>query len=341
MTGPGERGGASGVVGDQHRHGEAGELARSHGMLRLMKQSGLAPSQETFLTLACAYAKHGDMAGVERVMAESEAAGAEFSDGDYLELVFVLSESGQKEQVGRLLAFTHPETEEFSRMASHLVVRLVNSGHDDVAYSLVQYNAEQSCEEGGRLVSEEFLEQIVRVGRPVTKLLWLVHDMADKKLMSGGLDKMVDIALQYKNFALSYKLADILLSEGGKIEERVFSDLLKIAVKSKSDEDILSCAKFGRKLGFLTADILKKQIFPNLENWPELVVTSLEEAEVGRELTVTPMVEWLIGQGKTEAAGTVAGIFSGSLSNASAIRSGCDSQRSSNGTVKLCHLKCR
>merc|ERR1719220_1376068 len=238
-------------------------------------------------------------------MGESEAAGAEFSDGDYLELVYVLSEAGQKEQVGRLLALTHPETEEFSRMASHLVVRLVNSGHDDVAYSLVQYNAEQSCEEGGRLVSQEFLEQIVRVGRPVTKLLWLGHDMADKKLMSGGLDKMVDIALQYKNFALSYKLADILLSEGGKIEERVFSDLLKIAVNSKSDEDILSCAKFGRKLGFLTADILKKQIFPNLENWPELVVTSLEEAEVGREVTVTPMVEWLIGQGKTEAARTV------------------------------------
>ena len=291
-------------------HGEAGELARSHGMLKLMKQSGLAPSQETFLTLACAYAKHGDMAGVERVMGESEAAGAEFSDGDYLELVYVLSEAGQKEQVGRLLALTHPETEEFSRMASHLVVRLVNSGHDDVAYSLVQYNAEQSCEEGGRLVSEEFLEQIVRVGRPVTKLLWLVHDMADKKLMSGGLDKMVDIALQYKNFALSYKLADILLSEGGKIEQRVFSDLLKIAVNSESDEDILSCAKFGRKLGFLTGDVLKKQIFPHIENWPELVVTSLEEAEVGREVTVTPMVEWLIGQGKTEAAGTVAGIFS-------------------------------
>merc|ERR1719220_81523 len=243
-------------------------------------------------------------------MGESEAAGAEFSDGDYLELVYVLSEAGQKEQVGRLLALTHPETEEFSRMASHLVVRLVNSGHDDVAYSLVQYNAEQSCEEGGRLVSEEFLEQIVRVGRPVTKLLWLVHDMADKKLMSGGLDKMVDIALQYKNFALSYKLADILLSEGGKIEQRVFSDLLKIAVNSESDEDILSCAKFGRKLGFLTGDVLKKQIFPHIENWPELVVTSLEEAGVGREVTVTPMVEWLIGQGKTEAAGTVAGIFS-------------------------------
>ena len=291
-------------------HGEAGELARSHGVLKLMKQSGLAPSQETFLTLACAYAKHGDIAGVERVMAESEAAGAEFSDGDFLELVYVLSESDHKEHVAKLLALTHPETEAFSSMASHLVVRLVNSGHDDVAYSLVQYNVEQSCEEGGRLVSEEFLEQIVRVGRPVTKLLWLVHDMAEKRLMTGGLDKMVDIALKYKNFALSYKLTDILMSEGGKIEERVFCDLLKIAVNSKSDEDILSCAKIGKKLGFLSAEVLKKQIFPHIESWPELVVTSLEEVEVGREVTVTPLVEWLIGQGRTEAASTVAGIFS-------------------------------
>jgi len=291
-------------------HGEAGDLARSHGILKLMRQSGLAPSQETFLTLACAYAKHGDMAGVERVMGESEAAGAEFSDGDFLELVYVLSESEHKEHVARLLAFTHPETEAFSSMASHLVVRLVNSGHDDVAYSLVQYNVEQSCEEGGRLVSEEFLEQIVSVGRPVTKLLWLVHDMAEKRLMTGGLDKMVEIALKHKNFALSYKLADILLSEGGRIGERVFSDLLKIAVNSKSDEDVLSCARIGQKLGFLSSELLKKHIFPHIDSWPELVVTSLEEVEVGREVTVTPLVEWLIGQGKTEAASTVAGIFS-------------------------------
>ena len=47
-------------------------------------------------------------------------------------------------------------------MTSHLVVRLVNSGHDDVAYNLVQYTVDQSTEEGGRRVSEEFLQQIVR-----------------------------------------------------------------------------------------------------------------------------------------------------------------------------------
>jgi len=291
-------------------HGEAGDMARSHGMLKVMKQWGLPPSQETYLTLACGYAKQGDWPGVERVMSECQAQGVGFDDGDYLELVFVMSEAGHKEHIAKLLANTHPETEAFSSMASHLVVRLVNSGHDDVAYNLVQYTVDQSCEEGGRMVSEEFLQQIVRVERPVTKLLWLVHDMAEKKLMLGGLDKMVDIAIRHKNFSLSYKLADILLTEGGSLDERHFCDLLKLAVKTNSDEDIISCAKLGKKLGYLTNDVLKKQIFPNIHNWPELVITSLEEAGVERTETVTPLVEWLIGQGKTEAASTLAGIFS-------------------------------
>ena len=51
--------------------------------------------------------------------------------------------------------------------------------------------------------------------------------------MMGGLDKMVDIALRHKNFSLSYKLADILLTEGGTINEKMFGDLLKLAVKTK------------------------------------------------------------------------------------------------------------
>ena len=156
---------------------------------------------------------------------------------------------------------------------------------------------------------------VVRVGRPVTKLLWIVHDMAEKKLLMGGLDKLVDIALKHKNFALSYKLADILLTEGGKIEEKSFCKLLKLAVNTEAEEDVLSCAKIGQKLGLLTNEVLKKQIFPNLHNWPELVVTSLEDVGVERKATVTPLIEWLIGQGKTEAASTLAGIFSEHVDN--------------------------
>merc|ERR1719318_1126498 len=77
-------------------HGESGGMARSYGMLKVMKQWGLIPSQETYLTLACAYAKHGEWQNVEKVMAESQAQGLGFKDGDYLELVYILSEGGHK-----------------------------------------------------------------------------------------------------------------------------------------------------------------------------------------------------------------------------------------------------
>ena len=67
----------------------------------------------------------------------------------------------------------------------------------------------------------------------------------------------------------------------------------------------MSCAKIGKKLGFLTPEVLKKQVFHNIDSWPQLVVTSLEEAGVGREETVTPLVEWLVGQGRSEVAGAM------------------------------------
>ena len=76
----------------------------------------------------------------------------------------------------------------------------------------------------------------------------------------------------------SSKSAEILGFEGGKLKERNYTDLLRLALKTKSEENLLSCAKIGKKLGFLTPEVLKTQVFPNIDSWPELLVTSLEEA---------------------------------------------------------------
>ena len=130
-----------------------------------------------------------------------------------------------------------------------------------------------------------------------------------------GLDKLVDITLKHKNFAMSYKLVDILLSEGegGKIKQKSFCKLLKLAINTEAEEDVLSTSRIGQKLGLLTNKVLKKHIFPNLHILPELVVPCLEDVGVERKISVTPLIEWLISQGKTEAASTLAGIFSEDL----------------------------
>ena len=217
-------------------HGEARDMASSYGILKVMKQWGMIPSQENYLTLACGFAKYGEWHNVEKVMAESQAKGLGFKDGDYLELVYIFSEGGHKEHIGKLLALTPYETEQFSIMASRLVVRLVNSGHDDVAYNLVQYTVDKSCEVEGREVCSEFLEQMVRVGRHVTKLLLIVEDMAEKKLLTGGLNMFVDIVIRDNNISLSTKLTETLELEGGNIAEKKFADLLNLAHQGQMNQ---------------------------------------------------------------------------------------------------------
>jgi len=290
-------------------HGESGDLARAHGMLKVMKTWGLVPSAETFLTLACAYAKAGDWQGVERVVGEAAAQGTSFKDGDYLELIYALSEGGHKEHISKVLALSHPESDNFGSLVSHLVVRLINMGHDDVGYNLVKYTVDNSCDNTGRLVCEEFLSQLVYVNRPVAKLLWFVKDMGEQKILSGGLDRLVEVAVSQKNLPLGIKLGEILVAEGGKLEEQHFTVLLSLAAKAKDEDAMFACVRLGTTSNLITPELLKKDVFPSLESWPELVVASLEECGLGREVTTTPMVEWLVGKGRTEAAATVAGIF--------------------------------
>ena len=281
----------------------------AHGNFKVMKTWGLVPSAETFLTLACAYAKAGDWQGVERVVGEAAAQGTSFKDGDYLELIYALSEGGHKEHISKVLALSHPESDNFGSLVSHLVVRLINMGHDDVGYNLVKYTVDNSCDNTGRLVCEEFLSQLVYVNRPVAKLLWFVKDMGEQKILSGGLDRLVEVAVGQKNLPLGIKLAEILVGEGGKLDEQHFTVLLSLAAKSKDEDAMFACVRLGTTSGLITPELLKKEVFPSLESWPELVVASLEECGLGREVTTTPMVEWLVGNGRTEAAATVAGIF--------------------------------
>ena len=295
-------------------HSENGDMARSQGILKVMRQWGLTPSTETYLTLACAFAKHGDISSMEKIITECANQGfGGFKDGDYLELLFVLCENEHQDQVGGILVNLHPEGEEFGYLSSHMVVRLVNAGHDDVAYNLVQFTVENSVEDSGQMISSEFLNQLVRRNTTVSKLLWFLKDMSDRKIQTGGLENLVDLAIKDKNSALTMKLADILLSEGGKITKKQFKNMLVMTRKNKrkdASEAVLNCVKIGSVSKHMTPEILKKCIFPQLDTWPEITIAQLEDYGLERDQTVTPMIEYLIGRGETEAAATVAGIFS-------------------------------
>jgi hypothetical protein len=60
--------------------------------------------------------------------------------------------------------------------------------------------------------------------------------MSDRKITTGGLENLMDLAVKNKNVPLCLKLTDILVSEGGKISKKQFKKLLGLA-KRVSDKD--------------------------------------------------------------------------------------------------------
>jgi hypothetical protein len=162
----------------------------------------------------------------------------------------------------------------------------------------------------GRVISSEFLDQLVRMNTTVSKLIWILKDMSDRKIYSGGIQNLIDLALKNQNLALALKLSDILLVEGGKVTKKQFKQMLMLSKKTDSKEtheDMFAAVRIGARFKYLTPDMLKRHVFPSLETWPELTIAQLEEYGVGRAETVTVMIEYLVGKGDTEAASTVAG----------------------------------
>lgn len=71
------------------------------------------------------------------------------------------------------------------------------------------------------MISGEFLDQLVRMNTTVSKLIWILKDMSDRKIYSGGLANLIDLALKNQNLALALKLSDILMAEGGKVRTKI------------------------------------------------------------------------------------------------------------------------
>ena len=137
--------------------------------------------------------------------------------------------------------------------------------------------------------------------------------MSDRKINTGGLENLMDMAVKNKNVPLCLKLADILAAEGGKISKKQFKKVLGLAKRvpdKEAQEIVFACVRVGTGSGHLGPEVLKRCVFPHMDNtWPELTVAQLEDQGLGRAATVTPLIEFLVGQGKAEGAAGVAGIF--------------------------------
>ena len=74
-------------------------MESAHGVLSVMKSSGLMPSADTYMNLMVGYAEKGDMEGLERVMEECASSDDQLQNREYMEVIYALASKGHSQHV--------------------------------------------------------------------------------------------------------------------------------------------------------------------------------------------------------------------------------------------------
>ena len=185
------------------------------------------------------------------------------------------------------------------------MARLIEKGHDDVAFSLMMRMGKNSS------AGKDFLEQLVRARRPVSKLLWFAEELNRRGAVEGGMEILLQTALDQDNFSLSLKLAEIYVQEGNALTADISSALLKKSAGGDcSSLDVLSAVRaIGPSLS--PADV-KALVLPHLESAAgcggdaEQLVANLEKTGIAQAKFVGPLVDYLCERGREAEAAKVA-----------------------------------
>ena len=185
------------------------------------------------------------------------------------------------------------------------MARLIDKGHDDVAFSLMMRLGKNSS------AGKDFLEQLVKAKRPVSKLLWFAEELSRRGAVEGGMEILLHTALEQDNFSLSLKLAEIYVQEGNALTAEISSALLKKSGGGGcSSLDVLSAV---RVIGpSLTPADVKALVLPHLEQAAgcsdaEQLVANLEKTGIAQAKFVGPLVDYLCEHGREAEAAKVAG----------------------------------
>ena len=148
---------------------------------------------------------------------------------------------------------------------SFLIPRLISNGKDEVAFNILQ-RTPTSQKKIRSQRAKQFLEQLVKSKRPVSKLLWFAEEMSRQKLLSGGLELILQTALAQDNFPLSLKLAEIYVADGHALSDGQAHALLLMAKDiGSSPLDVMTTIKaIGSNL---SEKEIKETVIPHFEKY--------------------------------------------------------------------------
>lgn len=254
-----------------------------------MKQAGLEPSADTYTTLLCAFARHGDIEALNTTLAECEPKEIILLDKDLLDIVYTLTINGHGEQVDSVLAKLRISPG-FNQDAVNNILRLVNKGHEDVALKLLRLMPRGTRVNGEPIdVGAFFIRQLVKANRPVEKILTICRTLQAEGLNPRALTIATEAGLTHGAMNNALPLLQEMKNLGLPIRQHYFWPLF-CAVESNQVLDVVRRMQQEFALN-PNSETIRDYVIPNLKekNW-ERIVTVLRDAGVPNSTAVTSAV---------------------------------------------------
>ena len=138
-------------------------MESAKGILAVMQQAGIEPSADTYTTLLCCHARHGDLDSIVALIDECEKKEILLLDKDLLDVVYALAINGHEAKVDPVLAKLRQGTG-FNQDSVNVILRLINKGHEDVGLKILRVMP-RATRADGQLVDTGsfFVKQLVKV----------------------------------------------------------------------------------------------------------------------------------------------------------------------------------
>lgn len=249
----------------------------------------MEPSADTYTTLLCAFARHGDIDALNATLAECESKEIILLDKDLLDIVYTLTINGHGDNVDAVLAKLRISPG-FNQDAVNIILRLVNKGYEDVALKLLRLMPRGTRVNGESVdVGAFFIRQLVKANRPVEKILTICRTLQAEGLNPKALTIATEAGLTHGAMNNALPLLQEMKNLGLPIRQHYFWPLF-CSVKTNQVLDIVRRMQQEFSVN-PNSETIRDYVIPNLKekNWDK-VVTVLRDAGVPNSTAVTSAV---------------------------------------------------
>ncbi|KAJ6650150.1 Leucine-rich PPR motif-containing protein, mitochondrial [Pseudolycoriella hygida] len=286
-------------------HSQAFDIKSSVAILSHMKESGIEPTVLTYNALLCAYAKHGKIDEILKTLDECAANDVYLLDKYLLEVIYILSTNDHRDFVHKVMPRLR-KLAGYNSVATKLILRLVNKGEEDIAYTIFKTLHRQARTDDGALSDDGtfLIKQMVKARRPTAKILYVCEKLQEEGLNGRAFLVAVEMAATFGRLDIALLLLTEVQKMGVPLKSHNFWPLICVQAAAGPNAVVSILRLMKSQFGIQPSrQTIREYVVPNMKRLSyDAIVSMLRTAGVSRSTAITSCLFDAIVQCKMKEA---------------------------------------